>query len=111
MEILLLAIYGAIAAEIFGIMMDLQFWPWALGANTELSYIAGAPISENLTRFFSYHFLSALAWDIPRAAITVLLIVLAGKSSLNALRRARHKAAFISEAEFKDLADVRFNHR
>ena len=111
MEIFLLAIYGAIAAEIFGIMMDLQFWPWALGANTELSYIAGAPITENLTRFFSYHFLSALAWDIPRAAITVLLIILAGKSSLNALRRARHKAAFISEVEFKDLADVRFNHR
>lgn len=111
MEIFLLAIYGAIAAEIFGIMMDLQFWPWALGTDTELSYVAGAAISENLNRFFSYHFLSALAWDIPRAVITVALIILAGKSSLNALRRARHKAAFVTEVEFKDLADVRLNHR
>jgi energy-coupling factor transport system substrate-specific component len=111
LEILLLAIYGAIAAEIFGIAMDLQFWPWSLGAGTELSYRAGAPLSENFSHFFSYHFLSALAWDIPRAAITVVLILLAGKSALNALRRARHRAAFLTEVEFKELADVRFNHR
>jgi energy-coupling factor transport system substrate-specific component len=110
-EIFLLALYGVIAAEAFGIMMDLQFWPWALGTGTELSYVAGAPVSENLDRFFSYHFLSALAWDIPRAIITVVLILLAGKPALNALRRARHRAAFVSEVEFKELANVRFNHR
>lgn len=110
-EIFFLALYGAISAEFFGIAMDLQFWPWSLGAGTELSYRAGAPLSENLSHFFSYHFLSALAWDIPRATITVLLICIAGKSALNALRRARHRAAFLSEVEFKALADVRFNHR
>lgn len=111
LEIAALALYGAVAAEIFGIMMDLQFWPWALGSETELSYLAGAPISENLNRFFTYHFLSALAWDIPRAVITVVLILLAGKPSLNALRRARHKAAFVTEIEFKELANVRSDHR
>jgi energy-coupling factor transport system substrate-specific component len=110
-EIFALALYGAIAAEVFGIMMDLQFWPWALGSETELSYLAGAPIAENLDRFFSYHFLSALAWDIPRAIITVILILIAGKPALNALRRARHRAAFVTEVEFKELANVRSNHR
>jgi energy-coupling factor transport system substrate-specific component len=110
-EIFVLAIYGAIAAEFFGIAMDLQFWPWSLGAGTELSYRAGAPFSENTSNFFSYHFISALAWDVPRAMITVLLIVLAGRPALNALRRARHKAAFVSHVEFRELADVRLNHR
>jgi energy-coupling factor transport system substrate-specific component len=110
-EILALAIYGAIAAEFFGIAMDLQFWPWSLGAGTELSYRAGAPFSENISHFISYHFISALAWDIPRATITVLLIVIAGRPALNALRRARHKAAFVSHVEFRELADVRLNHR
>jgi energy-coupling factor transport system substrate-specific component len=110
-EIFALALYGAIAAEVFGIMMDLQFWPWALGSETELSYLAGASIGENLNRFLSYHFLSALAWDIPRAIITVVLIVIAGKPVLNALRRARHRAAFVTEVEFKELANVRSNHR
>lgn len=111
LEIIALAFYGAIAAEIFGILMDLQFWPWALGSGTELSYLPGAPLVENLSRFFSYHFISALAWDVPRAIITVILISLAGKSTLNALRRARHRAAFVTEIEFKELSDVRNNHR
>lgn len=111
LEIFLLAMYGAIAAEVFGIAMDLQFWPWSLGAGTELSYRAGAPLRENLSHFISYHYLSALAWDIPRATITVLLILIAGKSALNALRRARHRAAFLTEIEFKELADVRLDHR
>ncbi|CAN2204104.1 ECF transporter, substrate-specific component [Candidatus Nanopelagicaceae bacterium] len=111
MEIALLAIYGAISAEIFGIAMDLQFWPWSLGSGTELSYRAGAPLRENFSHFISYHYLSALAWDIPRATITVILILVAGKSALNALRRARHRAAFLTEIQFKELTDVRLNHR
>jgi len=111
LELALLALYGAVAAELFGILMDLQFWPWALGSGTELSYLAGAPIGENLSRFFSYHFVSALAWDIPRAVITVTLILLAGRPALNALRRARHKAAFLTHVEFQELANVRLNHR
>lgn len=110
-EIILLAVYGAVASEFFGIMMDLQFWPWSLGAGTELSYRAGAPLSENFSHFITYHYISALAWDLPRAIITVVLISIAGKSTLNALRRARHKAAFVTEVEFRDLADVRLNHR
>lgn len=110
-ELFLLAIYGAIAAEVFGILMDLQFWPWSLGSGTELSYQVGAPVMENLSRFFTYHFISALAWDIPRAVITVTLIVIAGRPVLNALRRARHKAAFVTHIEFEELANVRLNHR
>ena len=91
--------------------MDLQFWPWSLGSGTELSYQVGAPITENLSRFFSYHFVSALAWDIPRAVITVTLILIAGRPVLNALRRARHKAAFVTHIEFDELSNVRLNHR
>jgi energy-coupling factor transport system substrate-specific component len=99
-EILLLVLYGILAAEFFGIAMDLQFWPWSLGANTQLSYIPGASLSANLNRFFSYHFLSAMAWDIPRAIFTSLLIVLSGKPILAALRRAHTKAAFVTAVEF-----------
>lgn len=110
-EIFALAIYGALAAAIFGTLMDLQFWPWALGSGTELSYMPGASMEENISRFLTYHFISALAWDIPRALITVGLITVAGKPVLNALRRARHRAAFITEIEFKELADVRIDHR
>jgi energy-coupling factor transport system substrate-specific component len=105
-EIALLVIYGVCAAELFGILMDLQFWPWSLGSGTELSYIPGADLSTNISHFVSYHFISALAWDIPRATITAALVAIAGKPVLNALRRARTKAAFLPASEFSKLTNV-----
>lgn len=103
LEIACLALYGAIASELFGIAMDLQFWPWALGGQTTLSYIPGAAVSENLRNFISYHFLSSMAWDVPRAILTSTLIIVAGRPILAALSRARSKAAFVEVAEFKEL--------
>jgi energy-coupling factor transport system substrate-specific component len=99
-EILILAIYGIFSAGFFGLAMDLQFWPWTLGTDTQLSYQAGAPISENFSKFLTYHFLSAMAWDIPRAVFTFALIVLTGKPILHTLRRAYTRAAFLTPIEF-----------
>lgn len=100
MEIAALAFYGIIAAEFFGIAMDLQFWPWTLGADTQLSYRAGAPLGENFSHFISYHFLSSMAWDIPRAVFTASLILLTAKPVLHTLRRAHTRAAFMTPIEF-----------
>lgn len=100
LEVLVLAIYSIIACELFGIAMDLQFWPWSLGRGTQLSYIPGAPLSTNLGHFFTYHFTASMAWDIPRAIFTSILIVVAAPSVLNTLRRAYVKAAFNPEVKF-----------
>jgi energy-coupling factor transport system substrate-specific component len=99
-EIAALACYGIIAAEFFGIAMDLQFWPWTLGADTQLSYRAGAPFVENFSHFISYHFLSSMAWDIPRAVFTASLILFTAKPVLHTLRRAHTRAAFMTPIEF-----------
>jgi energy-coupling factor transport system substrate-specific component len=101
-EIVMLIIYGALSAELFGILMDLQFWPWALGSNTQLSYLAGGALAENLSRFFTFHFATAMAWDIPRAIFTVCLIGFTGTSVLTALRRSHTRAAFVSPVIFSE---------
>jgi energy-coupling factor transport system substrate-specific component len=101
-EVLMLIIYGALSAELFGILMDLQFWPWALGSNTQLSYLAGGALAENLSRFFTFHFATAMAWDIPRAIFTVCLIGFTGTSVLAALRRSHTRAAFMSPVVFSE---------
>lgn len=103
-EIAILIIYGALAAELFGVLMDLQFWPWALGANTQLSFVPGAAISDNLARFFTFHCVTAMAWDIPRAVFTVMLIIFTGKPVLTALRRTHTRAAFLAPIEFSERA-------
>jgi energy-coupling factor transport system substrate-specific component len=99
-EIFLLIFISIFASLIFGLLMDLQFWPWALGGDTQLSYLPGAPIWENLNRFIAFHFLSSMAWDIPRAVLTSTLIVLTAPAVLSALRRTRTKAAFLTPVEF-----------
>ena len=103
-EILLLLFYGAIAALIFGALMDLQFWPWALGANTQLSYLPGGPSATNLHRFIVFHFASSMAWDVPRAFITSALVVIAGPTVLSALRRTQRRAAFLAPIEFREAS-------
>ena len=85
--------------------MDLQFWPWAIGANTQLSFIPGADLSVNLHRFITFHFLSAMAWDIPRAILTSVLIVGTATPFLRALRRTYFKAAFLTPIEFKSAVN------
>ena len=103
-EIAMLLAFGALAAGVFGILMDLQFWPWALGSNTQLSYLPGGTIAENLSRFITFHFASAMAWDIPRAIFTSVLIALTGPSVLSALRRTYTRAAFSTPVVFSERA-------
>lgn len=101
-EILMLILFGAASAEIFGVLMDLQFWPWALGADTQLSYIPGGSLGANLSRFITFHFATAMAWDIPRAIFTVCLIAFTGRSVLSALRRSHTRAAFLTPVVFNE---------
>ena len=100
LEIPLLVMVGMFASEVFGLLMDLQFWPWTLGPKTQLSYLPGAAVSENLQRFFSYHLATSMAWNVPRAIFTAILIMLVGPGVLNALKRASRKASFVSEIKF-----------
>jgi energy-coupling factor transport system substrate-specific component len=100
-QILLLAI-AIISAFGYGLLMDLQFWPWALGGNTQLSFIPGGELQENLQRFVTFHFLSSMAWDIPRAVLTGALVFSTGPAVLAALRRTKKKAAFLTPIEFNE---------
>jgi energy-coupling factor transport system substrate-specific component len=102
-EVIALIFYGILAAGFFGIAMDLQFWPWTLGPGTELSYLPGGALAENLDRFFTYHFVSALAWDIPRAVLTTILLSIATKPMLTALRRSDEISRFVTEQEMREL--------
>lgn len=101
-EVALLALYGIFAALLFGLLMDLQFWPWALGSHTQLSYVPGASIATNAHRFIIFHFASSMAWDVPRAFVTSMLTVITAPAVLFAMRRTKRRASFQSPIEFKE---------
>jgi energy-coupling factor transport system substrate-specific component len=98
----MLIVYAIFAAQAFGILMDLQFWPWALGSSTQLSYVPNGELAENLSRFLTFHFATAMAWDIPRAVFTSALIIFSGKPVLSALRRTHTRAAFMAPISFTE---------
>ncbi|MFB6394200.1 ECF transporter S component [Polymorphospora lycopeni] len=100
-EIAMLAGYGLLAAYGFGFLMNMWFWPYTTGIDTQLSYVAGAPLLENLHRFAVFTGVtSTFGWDTGRAITNVVAIVLAGPAVLAALRRAARRAAFDAPVVF-----------
>lgn len=103
-EVAVLTAYAVVAGLAYGLLMDLQLWPFAVGLDSGLSYVAGAPLGENLGRFLAFVLATSLGFDIPRALTTAVLVALTARSVLLALRRATRKAAFGEVGEFADVA-------
>jgi energy-coupling factor transport system substrate-specific component len=100
-EIAMLGAYGVLGAYAFGLLMNLSFWPYATGSGTDLSYVAGGPVLENLRRFLVFTVVtSTLGWDTGRALTNLAAIVLLGPAVLVALRRAARRAAFDAPVDF-----------
>jgi energy-coupling factor transport system substrate-specific component len=98
-EIFLLATYGAIASLLFGLLLNLWFWPF-ISTSGELAFVAGAPITENAGRLLAFTLATSLGFDIPRAIGTAVLLVVLGRPALNTLRRSRRRAAFDEVPQF-----------
>jgi len=87
-EVAVLALYGAISSYLFGLLMNLWFWPLAVGPDTSLSLDFDASWGENLASFLLYSLAtSTLTWDTVRAVTTVVTLLLVGGPALRALRR------------------------
>jgi energy-coupling factor transport system substrate-specific component len=101
LEIAVLAAYGIVCAYVFGLLMNLSSWPFILGIAVtghegSLSYVAGAPLVENLHRFLVYTVLTSTGgWDTGRAITNTVALVVLGPAILATLRRAARRAAYV----------------
>ncbi|MER7987265.1 ECF transporter S component [Streptomyces noursei] len=100
-ELLLLAGYGAVASVGYGLVMNLQGWPYIGGLASGVSFVPGDPLAANLTRYLAYCLATSLGWDLPRAVVTVVLTFALGGTVLKALRRATRRAAFEAPVAFE----------
>ncbi len=97
-EIALLVAYAVVAAYLYGLLMNLTYWPFTLGIvvpghEGSLAYVAGAPVLENAHRFLIYTLLTSTGgWDTGRAITTAVAIVVLGPAILTTLRRAARRA-------------------
>jgi energy-coupling factor transport system substrate-specific component len=96
-EIAMLMVYGVIAAYVYGLLMNLSGWPFALGVEVpghtgSLSFVPGDPVLENLHRFAVYTLLTSTgSFDTGRAITNAIAIALLGPAVLLTLRRAQRR--------------------
>jgi len=91
-EIGALAVYAALVAYAFGALMNLWFWPFALGGGTQVSYVPGGELTENLRRFAVFTLTTSTpTWDTLRAVTNVVAVLLLGRPVLGTLRRAQRR--------------------
>ena len=106
-ELLLLAAYGAVACVADGFLLNLWFWPFMAGLPEAVAFEPGAGMVDNLLAWLRFCLVTSLGYDLPRAALTVVLILLAGRPVLLALRRVSRRAAFDAPVSFGEVHSPR----
>jgi hypothetical protein len=82
--------YAVVSSYLFGLAMNLWFWPFATGTQSSISFDAAAGIAQNLASFLSYSLVSStLTWDTVRAISVALAIAVFGKALRRTLERAK----------------------
>jgi energy-coupling factor transport system substrate-specific component len=99
-EVLSLTLYSVLVSLAYGLLMNLWFWPFA-SYGPEVSFVAGDPFAANFGRYLVFFMTTSLPWDLGRAVLTGLVVLLAGTALLRALRRASRRAAFDVPAVFE----------
>jgi len=92
LEILMLAVFGFTWGMLFGVIMNLWFWPYLdPGA-------AAGGVSDTLQRYAIFYGLTSAWWDLGRATGNAMLILLFGAPILRLLYRFRRRFQFQVEA-------------
>ncbi len=81
--------------------MNLWFWPFGAGVGaSSLSFDPSGTLLDNLRHYAAFYVTTSLGFDVPRAIGNGILLLVAGRPVLAALRRAARRAAFEAPVEF-----------
>ena len=104
----ILAGYGLVVGLLFGLLMNLWFWPFlASGAPAGMGFVPGDPVAANLSRYGTFYLATSLGWDLPRGVLTAALVMVAGRPVLASLRRGTRRAAFGVMGTFEEGHETR----
>ena len=92
-EVAVLALFGAYWGLLFGLIMNIWFWPFAVGS-AQMFWQPGITPWETIQRYLVFYAATSLLWDLARMAGNALLIAVAGAPILRVLRRFQQRFAF-----------------
>ncbi|MGB3328359.1 MAG: ECF transporter S component [Thermomicrobiales bacterium] len=93
-RIAVLALFGAAWGLIFGVLMNLWFWPFAapgVEVDAGLYWTPGLPFAETVSRYARFYVITSLPFDAFRAAGNVVLMLALGPAVLRVLERYRQR--------------------
>lgn len=86
LEVTALAAYGWVWGFVFGAIMNLWFWPFAI-ADGPLSWRPGLSTAETAGHYWSFYVATSFAWDAAGAVANAVIIAVVGWPILRSLRR------------------------
>ncbi|MEZ5170790.1 MAG: ECF transporter S component [Acidimicrobiia bacterium] len=86
LEITALAAYAWVWGFIYGAILNLWFWPFAIG-DGDLAWNPDLSIAETVSHYWSFYVATSLGWDAAGALANALLVALTGAALLPAFRR------------------------
>jgi energy-coupling factor transport system substrate-specific component len=89
-RIAVLAAYGVVSGYLYGLVMELWFWPFVTGGSA-LAWDPTAGAIVNLRHYLSFYLVDGFAWDTFRAAGNAVLVIAIGRPVLGALDRAARR--------------------
>jgi len=89
-ELVILSIFGALWGFLFGVIMNLWFWPYVIGFPEE----DGHNFTDIIIRYASFYLLTSFLLDGMRALGNVLLLIAFGLPILRVLRRFQQRFTF-----------------
>ncbi len=93
LEIALLSVFGFLWGLLYGAIMNIYFWPFAVGP-VEQTWTPGIGLGETLARYGAFYVVTSLGWDLTRAVGNVALILLLGAPTVRALARFQRRFHF-----------------
>lgn len=86
LEIAALAAYAWVWGFLYGAILNLWFWPFAIG-DGDLAWNPDLSFAETLSHYWSFYVATSLGWDAAGALTNAVLVALTGAALLPAFRR------------------------
>ena len=93
LQILFLCAFGFIWGLLYGAIINVYFWPFAMGPVAQ-TWTPGIGLRETLARYATFYAATSLGWDLVRAVGNVALILLLGRPTVQALTRFQRRFHF-----------------
>jgi energy-coupling factor transport system substrate-specific component len=92
-EVAVLAVFGGYWGLLYGAIMNIWFWPYAVGP-AQMYWQPGLGPWETLQRYLVFYAVTSLVWDLARMAGNMVLIAIGATAVLRVLRRFQRRFAF-----------------